>query len=74
VRKKRSFKIIVRSLKLIFPFPFILDCLEKENPFVNASIYHQNKPDINCILLLQAEVICASLNRVSSSSFHRYSM
>lgn len=32
--KKRPFKILVSSLKLIFPFPFILVCLKKQNPFV----------------------------------------
>lgn len=32
--KKRSFKVLVSSLKLIFPFPFTLVCLKKQNPFV----------------------------------------
>lgn len=32
--KKRSFKISVSSLKLLFLFPFILVCLKKQKPFV----------------------------------------
>lgn len=55
--KKRSFKIS----KALFPFSLHTGVFEKAKSICYPPIYHQNKPDINCIPLLQAEVICAFL-------------